>query len=532
MKYIRIKAILVWIGLLLSLIIPAPCFAHASLINAAPAANSTLPSSPPNIELTFNERLEKVEYYIKVLNKTGTSVTSNEAQFNEDQTRLELALPQLPDGTYTVSYKIISADGHPVRDSYVISIGEASPINQSAIMYGGDLASGSNIIYYISRFGYYIALLLLTGWVFWVLLFDSKKAKHQLVREKWTLLLQRVFLTASIISIFEQLTQMIDGAVAKDLIPLIFGTFTGYSWVMTLGLSLLGFVILHRSKKLDMLWIILLLGAKALNGHAVAVGSLTDMIIIDFVHLFAAAIWAGGLFHILVYWRHHRDYVVSFLGEFSPLALISIVLLVISGTFYTLGILPNIKYLIYTQWGILLLVKISLTVVVIAVGAVLRFVIKRKHNRGTALFLKLDMMLMVAIVSIASVFTALNPQPQNKPLFWHEMGTTMHLTTRITPNSPGTNTFSLQVWIPETEKDLKRVQLFVKTEDQSGIAPIEIPLTPASKVSVPDDSIAFYQFGYDAKGPYLPFPGKWNIEVRVLDANDDETVFSHEMMIY
>ncbi|TVX98199.1 copper resistance protein CopC [Paenibacillus cremeus] len=482
--------------------------------------------------MTFNERLEKAESYIKVLNKTGTPVTSNEAQFNEDQTRLELALPPLPDGVYTVSYKIISADGHPVRDSYVISIGDAGPINQTGTMNGGDMASGSNILYYISRFGYYLVLLLLTGWVFWVLLFDSKKAEHQVVREKWTLLLQRGFLIASIVSIFEQLTQMIDGLAAKDLIPLFFGTYTGYSWMMTLGLSLVGFVILHRSKKLDLLWIILLLGAKTLNGHAVATGPIPDMVIIDFVHLFAAAIWVGGLLHILVFWRRHRAYVVPFLAEFSPLALISIVLLVISGTFYTLGILPNLKYLIYTQWGILLLVKASLTVLVIAVGTVLRLVIKRKNHRGTALFLKLDMMLMVAIVVIASVFTTLNPQPLNKPLFWHEMGTTMHLTTRITPNAPGTNTFSLLVWIPETEKDLKRVQLIVKPEDQSGIAPIEIPLTPAAKVSVPDASIAFHQFGYDAKGPYLPFPGKWTIEVRVLDANDDETVFSHEMMIH
>jgi copper transport protein len=36
---------------------------------------------------------------------------------------------------------------------------------------------------------------------------------------------------------------------------------------------------------------------------------------------------------------------------------------------------------------------------------------------------------------------------------------------------------------------------------------------------------------YFAEGHYLTFPGIWMLEVRVLDTNDDETVYNHTMMI-
>src|SRR4051812_41729523 len=109
--------------LLICLLMPAKASAHSVLLNESPAPSSVMAISPDKIELTFNERLEKELFYIKVLDDNGKSVTANKTAMSQDQRQIRLLLPALPDGLYTVSYKIISADAHPIGASYVFTVG-------------------------------------------------------------------------------------------------------------------------------------------------------------------------------------------------------------------------------------------------------------------------------------------------------------------------------------------------------------------------------------------------------------------------
>jgi copper transport protein len=69
-------------------------------------------------------------------------------------------------------------------------------------------------------------------------------------------------------------------------------------------------------------------------------------------------------------------------------------------------------------------------------------------------------------------------------------------------------------------------------KDDSSIAPIEVPITD-SKEDV-DHTVygGFRLFIYIIYGPYLPFAGKWDVEVTVEDKNDVETKYNNEMMLY
>ncbi|WJH35010.1 copper resistance protein CopC [Paenibacillus sp. CC-CFT747] len=97
--------------------------AHAGLTKAVPEADSQMEESPPRVELTFNERIEEKLFTLKVIDEIGRSVTPNKPVINSTHTSLTLDLPQLHKGIYVVSYHVISADGHPVDGSYVITVG-------------------------------------------------------------------------------------------------------------------------------------------------------------------------------------------------------------------------------------------------------------------------------------------------------------------------------------------------------------------------------------------------------------------------
>ncbi len=65
-------------------------------------------------------------------------------------------------------------------------------------------------------------------------------------------------------------------------------------------------------------------------------------VLLDIIHLLAASIWAGGLLYILVYWKKQREHVQQFLSLFSKVALVSILVLIVTGVASTFIFLPQV----------------------------------------------------------------------------------------------------------------------------------------------------------------------------------------------
>ncbi|GAE45782.1 copper resistance CopC family protein [Mesobacillus boroniphilus] len=119
-----ISNLLVLFSLIFILLVPQEVFAHATLEKADPAPDSELTESPKEIVLVFDERLEDALYSVKVFNENGERIVNAKPEMSQDQTTIKQPLPDLPDGNYVISYNVISADGHPIRSAYVISVGE------------------------------------------------------------------------------------------------------------------------------------------------------------------------------------------------------------------------------------------------------------------------------------------------------------------------------------------------------------------------------------------------------------------------
>lgn len=113
------------------------------------------------------------------------------------------------------------------------------------------------------------------------------------------------------------------------------------------------------------------------------------------------------------------------------------------------------------------------------------------------------------------------------------MGTEMHVTLRVSPNTPGDNQFNLKIWLPQRTGNgvPKSVQLRMLPLDKEGMGFIDVPLE-AYKDEEMDAFPDYTKSTYKAQGPYLPFAGQWKAQIRVTDADDTERVVETTYRIY
>jgi copper transport protein len=109
---VRISAFLV--VLLTALVQSSAVFAHASLVRAEPADGALLAEPPASLRLIFNEPVTPL--VMRLIAPDGTVATVDAASENTTVTIKPSALRR---GTHVLSWRVISADGHPVGGSLV-----------------------------------------------------------------------------------------------------------------------------------------------------------------------------------------------------------------------------------------------------------------------------------------------------------------------------------------------------------------------------------------------------------------------------
>ncbi|GGF99584.1 copper resistance CopC/CopD family protein [Paenibacillus abyssi] len=510
---------------------PQTANAHASAVRFVPEPNSRLDTGPSKAEIQFNEAVEPDVGALQVLDSMSRLVTESQHSVSEDRQTLSIDLPKLGEGVYTVAYSVVSEDGHPVSGSYIFVVGnppaakDASSFNPHDQLghSGHEVATQmttEQFVIYAVRGIYYAALLLSTGLMLWYALLKHKNEVQLAMFRKWGLWTVRALLISSLLYVFTHSRELMAGQPSSDWARLFTQTEIGMTWGLLIVLALLGFVMLRANAALRVVWAAALLVLEGFSGHAAAYAPKWYSLSLGIVHLIASAVWAGGLAFLLVLWFEERKDAGRFASKFTNAAWTSIVLLTFTGVLSAVLFIPNFSYLFYTSWGTLLIAKTVLVLLVIVVGALLR----RRVRRGDLpanIFLRIDAALMALIIVIVGIFTYISPLPANEPVSKHLMGEKMHLTLRITPNVPGDNEFMVKVWLPEETGVPKSVRLLLSSEDRKNMGPIEVPIKP-----VDDDEIGaftgFVRATYQAEGPYIPFPGRWVAEIKVLDKEDNE----------
>lgn len=104
----------------------APARAHNALLSTKPADGATLSAMPATVVLHFAEPAQRLGTVVVVLGPAGNVATGRPA-FTGSDLRQPVAAGS-PTGTYTVNWRVVSDDGHPVQGSFRFTTTSSSPV--------------------------------------------------------------------------------------------------------------------------------------------------------------------------------------------------------------------------------------------------------------------------------------------------------------------------------------------------------------------------------------------------------------------
>ncbi|WNM29057.1 copper resistance protein CopC [Streptomyces sp. Li-HN-5-11] len=147
----------------------APASAHAVLTGSDPRDGSVLKTAPKQITATFDESVALVEDSLRVIGPDGRPVTAGDPRHaggRGDTARVPLT-SGLGQGTYTVSWRVVSADSHAVSGAFTFSVGK--PSQTGSVAPPPAVNPAVEALYGVGRYTAYGALALLIGVAVFVL---------------------------------------------------------------------------------------------------------------------------------------------------------------------------------------------------------------------------------------------------------------------------------------------------------------------------------------------------------------------------
>lgn len=111
------------LGAGLALATAGPAYAHDELVSSYPTAGSTLTGSPAEITLSFSGELmtDMQSAVAEVIAPNGDNIATDDPDVSTTSFTQHLAADP-PDGIFTVRWKVVSSDGHPISGEYTYTV--------------------------------------------------------------------------------------------------------------------------------------------------------------------------------------------------------------------------------------------------------------------------------------------------------------------------------------------------------------------------------------------------------------------------
>ena len=136
MKSLRI------LGILALLLVPVNANAHAGVVTTAPVQDQVLMSMAREISIQFSEELLTIENQdvntISLTELDGPAIELENVTVDGAFLKAEIPIGDYAPGTYEVNYRIVSADGHKVSDSFTFSLNAPAVTATAAPVEDGD----------------------------------------------------------------------------------------------------------------------------------------------------------------------------------------------------------------------------------------------------------------------------------------------------------------------------------------------------------------------------------------------------------
>jgi copper transport protein len=383
-----------------ALVLPASAWAHAALLQTVPVASRTVNVVPTEVRLRFSEPVEPRFAIVSVTDATGRQVTDGDpaAAPGSPQT-LVTPLRSVPEGWYLVFWRVISADGHPVRGAFTFAVGpNPGPPPQFRVPSLSETATTTQLL--IARWVVFLSTMSALG--LFVLRAVIARPVVRVVRGCSLRSLNIAFAVAlGVALVATPIYALLATAQFTlrsfwdfgDVIPAVRSSGFGEDFLdleLVLGLfaiAAIAALVVDRPEReqrsvAELLALPAALAAglaalvlPALAGHAGQKSPRGLSLPLDTAHLTAGSIWLGGLIGLVVFWfsvgRAGRAAALAYVvPRFSVVAFCSVLLLIGTGIGQAFQELPTFASLWETSYGQALIWKIGLLSAALLLAAV------------------------------------------------------------------------------------------------------------------------------------------------------------------
>lgn len=397
-------------------VVAGPAAAHAVLVSSDPRAGANLPTAPAQVSVSFDEAVGLRPGYLRVIDGSGRRVDTGTAFHpagRDDVVAVHLR-GGLGKAAYVASYRVISADSHPVSGAVQFTVGGAAPV--AARPSGNATDRVVSILFDAARSVTFIGLALFGGaWLVLVLVLRRPRGAEpsgKLTGEpsgelngepstgpegvRWwrTVRVGAVVAAAGLGVEFllqgpyaagDRVTAALDPALLGDTASSAFGRWHLSAIALLAALAVAtfrgvrpgaavarGLVVLAGAA-----WLAVLTGVAA-SGHAGARSPVWLGLPVTVAHLLAMSTWIGGLAVLVTVVLPDVGRAVDagaahrVLPLFSRVAMACVATLAVTGTYQAWQEVGSWSALFDTTYGELVLTKIELFAVLVALGAVAR----------------------------------------------------------------------------------------------------------------------------------------------------------------
>lgn len=367
------------LGLLLVAWPAGPAGAHAALLSTTPANNEIAPTAPAEVGLTFGEAVGTDLGGVRVYDTAGDRVDTGAVTTTDDRHVVHAALrPGLPEGSYEVVWRVVSADSHPVSGTFVFSVGHPSPLPAG---YAGRIRPNRSpgLALGLTRLLGFTGLLVSLGATVFCLLLWRDGARSR----GFAALVAVTAATGALSAVAGVVLQgpyaaglgiagITDPTLLWRVMHTRYGQATAARAVIMLVAALLALVLPRLKGGTERRAPIVLggltalgvaaAGTDALAGHAGAAVWQPFSLIADGLHLVSTSVWVGGLvvigFGLRRWWDEPTT--ASLLPGWSRLATLAVGTLLATGVFASWREVRSFSALAVTAYGGLLVTKVCL----------------------------------------------------------------------------------------------------------------------------------------------------------------------------
>ena len=555
----------VLVALATALVAPAAALAHAQLEGTVPERGAVVKKEPPAVIFRFDEPVEGNFGAVRVYDAGGTRVDEGDAFHpNGEGPRIGVHLkPGLPDGSYTATYRVISADGHIVSSGFVFSIGKAGKAPSETV---AELTAGSGsgpvteTAFGIARGLQYAATALgVGGLAFLLLAWLPALAAVGGAGEAWVRAaaafgsrLRATMLIAAAIGAFSAAAGVVmEGAeaagvsgfsalkwtIVSETLETKFGTIWGLAVLAWLAVGLLAALGLRRPADRRPAWpllallvvpLVFVVLVPALAGHGSTQSPIALNFPVNVVHVGAMAVWLGGLAALLfVLPRATRELeaadrgrlLAANLSRFSRVALISVGAILLTGLIQAYVYVRHLDALTETGYGRAVLIKFLLLLALIGLGAynrrrsvprLERIAAGGESPGRTGLLLRralrAEVALLVVVLGVTAALASYAPPitAQSGPFSTESQFGPIQLEMTVEPARVGANEVHLYLF------DAKSGAPFAKVKQLEVSASL-----PEKSISLPLEPQLSGPGHYTIPSAFFNSAGEWRLDVTV-----------------